>query len=60
MTTNEITDTVTKAIVSGTSAGASWGLQDVSYMASITASLIAIIVGLSSLYNIVKAWKNGK
>tara|TARA_B100001989_G_C24272987_1_gene332630 strand:- start:170 stop:349 length:180 start_codon:yes stop_codon:yes gene_type:complete len=57
MTTNEIIDTGTKALVSAASAGASWGLQDISYVASIAASLVAILVGLSTFYNIAKAWR---
>ena len=55
--TNDITDTVIKAGVTGISAGASWGLQDVSYIASIIASCIGILVGLNALYGIVKNWK---
>lgn len=57
MDSNLIENAVVKPAVSGASAVMSWGLQDVSYIASITASAIAILVGLSSLYNIVKGWK---
>ena len=57
MNTNILQDSIIKAGVSGTSAVASWGLQEVSYIASIIASCIGILVGLNALYNIIKAWK---
>jgi hypothetical protein len=55
--TNLVNDTVIKAGVSGVSAAASWGLQEVSYVASIIASCIGILVGLNALYNIWKGWR---
>ena len=57
MDSNLVQDTVNKAVVTVGSAGASWGLQEVSYVASIIASCIGILVGLNALYNIYKGWK---
>lgn len=57
MNTNLLNDTITKSVVSGGSAVASWGLQSVSLILSIIASIIGIIVGLNALYNIFKGWK---
>lgn len=57
MNTNLVKDTVDRFIISGSSAAASWGLQDISYMLSICASIIAILVGLSTFYNIIQAWR---
>ena len=56
MDSNLIENVVIKPAVSGTTALMSWGLQDVSYIASITASIIAILVGVNSLYHIIKGW----
>ena len=56
MDSNLIDNVVVKSAVSGTTALMSWGLQDVSYIASIIASVIAILVGLNSLYHIIKGW----
>jgi hypothetical protein len=56
MDSNLIDNVVIKPAVSGTTALMSWGLQDVSYIASIIASIIAILVGVNSLYHIIKGW----
>jgi len=56
MDSNLIDNVVIKPAVSGTTALMSWGLQDVSYIASIAASVIAILVGGNSLYHIIKGW----
>jgi hypothetical protein len=56
MDSNLIDNVVVKPAVSGATALMSWGLQDISYIASIVASIIAIIVGGNSLYHIIKGW----
>jgi hypothetical protein len=56
MDSNLIDNAVVKPSISGVSAVMSWGLQDVSYIASITASAIAILVGGNSLYHIIRGW----
>lgn len=56
MDSNLIDNAVIKPAVSGTTALMSWGLQDVSYIASIIASIIAILVGVNSLFHIIKGW----
>lgn len=57
MDSNLVENAILKPTISGASAFMSWGLQEVSYIASITASIIAIMVGINSLYHIVKGWK---
>lgn len=58
MNTNIINETVVKSAITGTSAVASWQLQDISYIASIIASCVGILVGAHAIYTIIKGYAN--
>jgi uncharacterized membrane protein len=49
-------DVITKTIGSGTGAFLSWGLQDVSVIASIVSSCVAIILGVLGIIKFAKNW----